>query len=105
MRASPSATGSNAVDGSSEIALFVGGETTRHSRNEIAGRITPFARQFVDLPHPRRQGCFIARDGLRQRNVHIGKRCASLRKRPCREVVHHPPRFGIALLPGEFATP
>jgi hypothetical protein len=47
----------------------------------------------------------IARHGLRQRDMHVGKGRAGARKRAGREVVHRAPGVGVPLMPGEFPAP
>ena len=105
MRSSSPAIGSSASIAMEKSRRSNAAKRARHCRNEGTGRIAAGARELIHLLRARCLLGSIANHGLRQRDMHVGKRHAGARQRTVGEIIHHAPCVRVTRMPGEFPAP
>ncbi len=105
MRSFCPASGASASIARGKIPAFESRKAPCQCRKVRAGRVTPLARQFLDLPSTRVERRVIAHDRLCQDDVQIGEPVARPRQRAVRVVVQRAPGSGVPRMAGEFGAP
>jgi hypothetical protein len=93
------------LDRRGKIPVFEGREAARQGRKVRAGRVTPFARQFLHLASTEVERGVIAHDSLCQDDVQVGERAARPRQCDVCVAVQRAPSRLVARLTGEFGAP